>query len=118
MKQPTIQPNIAREALCSSPYRPLFQQATQWLARLGFGSDEGPAACTPGTLNPAAIIGIERVAIEIAALANNITGGAYDLPGAMEALQAIVIRAGTIAAVADVEGRRAGMEAVKPVGSA
>lgn len=118
MKQPLIQPNIAREALVSSPYRPLFAQATEWLARIGAGDGEGPAACTPGTINPAAIIGIERVAIEIAALANNITGGAYDLPGAMEALKAIVIRAGTIIGVVEAEARRGALVAAAPVGSA
>lgn len=117
MQRP-LQPNIAREALCCSPYRPLFQQATEWLGRIGAGDGEGPAACTPGTINPAAVIGIERVAIEIAALANNLTGGCYDLPGALDALQAIVVRAGTIAGVAEVEARRAGMVAAKPVGSA
>ncbi len=118
MKQPILQPSIAREALVSSPYRPLFQQATEWLGRLGAGADEGPAACTPGPINPAAVIAMERVAIEIAALANNITGGAYDLPGALEALQAIAVRASTIGTIAAQEANRAAMVAIKPVGSA
>ena len=117
MQRP-LQPNIAREALCCSPYQPLFQQASEWLGRIGAGDGEGPAACTPGTINPAAVIGMERVAIEIAALANNITGGSYDLPGALEALQAIAVRAGTIGAIAAQEANRAAMVAAKPVGRA
>ncbi len=121
MKQPVIQPSIAREALCSSPYRPLFQQATEWLGMLGkFGvaAGEGPAACTPAPINPAAVIAMERVAIEIAALANGVTNGSYDLPGALDALKAIAIRAGTIAGVAELEVKRSALQAAKPVGSA
>lgn len=116
MSQPLLQPNVAREALISSPYRPLFQQATEWLAKMGSG--EGPEACTPSPINPAAVIAMERVAIEIAAMANNITGGSYDLPGALDALKAIAIRAGTIAAVAEIEAKRSAMQAAKPVGRA
>lgn len=113
-----LQPNIAREALCGSAYQPLFQRATEWLGRIGAGDGEGPAACTPGAINPAAVIAMERVAIEIAALANNITTGAYTLPAALEALEAIAVRAATISGVAGMEAKRSALVAATPVGNA
>jgi hypothetical protein len=98
----------AREAtpggiLLLNVYRDATKRVMDTIRQTEAATDYGAQESTPTGLRAGPILSIERVALEVAELATAITGGAYDLPGALQALGAIAERAEAIRLVARQE---------------
>ena len=116
---------VVQSCLRNSSLQQAADRVDYYLRLSAEGSSEGPEACTPGQLSAKAVLLMQRLSLEMAATADHVTGGAFDIQGAREALEAIKRRAEMIALAVDAVLEkdqairdRANLAAAEPVGSA